>query len=67
MEDKEIYTEKIVKALNKIINTMKDLKKLASDRGIKSKLFSGDGLEKIYQLLGDTRMTRWLASVNRFS
>ena len=46
---------------------MKDLKKLASDHGIKSKLFSGDGLEKIYQLLGDTRMTRWLASVNRFS
>ena len=56
-------TEKIVEALNKIINTMKDLKKLASDHGIKSKLYSGDGLEKIYQLLGDSRMTRWLAIV----
>ena len=24
---------------------------------------SGDGLEKIYQLLGDSRMARWLAIV----
>ena len=42
---------------------MKDLKKLASDHGIKSKLCSSDGFEKIYQLLGDSRMTRWLAIV----
>ena len=42
---------------------MRDLKKLAPDRGIKSKLYSGDGLEKIYQLLGESRMTRWLAIV----
>ena len=51
-------TEKIVEALKKIINTMKDLEKLASDHSIKSKLYSGDGLEKIYQLLVDNRMTR---------
>ena len=56
-------TEKIVEALNKIINTMKDLKKLASDHGIKSKLYSSDRLEKIYQLLDDSRMIRWLAIV----
>ena len=56
-------TEKNVEALNKIINTMKDLKKLASDHVIKSKLCSGDGLEKIYQLLSDSRMTRRLAIV----
>ena len=37
---------------------MKDLKKLASNHGIKSKLYSGDGLEKIYHLLGDSRMIR---------
>ena len=55
--------EKVVDALSKIINTMKDPEKLASDHNIKSKLFSGDGLEKIYQLLGDSRMTRWLAIV----
>ena len=42
---------------------MKDLKKLASDHVIKSKLCSGDGLEKIYQLLSDSRMTRRLAIV----
>ena len=56
-------TEKIVEPLNKIINTMKDLKKIASDHGIKSKLYSGDGLEKIYHLRGNSRMTRWLAIV----
>ena len=26
-------------------------------------MYSGDGLEKTYQLLGDSQMTRWLAIV----
>ena len=26
-------------------------------------MYGGDGLEKIYQLLGDNRMTRWLAII----
>ena len=54
-------TGKIVDALSKIINTMKDLEKLAKDHNIQSKLYSGDGLERIYQLLGDSRVTRWLS------
>ena len=54
-------TGKIVDAFSKIINTMKDLEKLANDHNIQSKLYSGDGLERIYQLLGDSRVTRWLS------
>ena len=54
-------TRKIVDALSKIINTMKDLEKLANDHNIQSKLYSGDGLERIYQLLGDSQVTRWLS------
>ena len=53
-------TEKVVAALSQIINTMKDLIRLASEHHIESKLCSGDGLERLYQLLGDNRVTRWL-------
>ena len=47
-------------ALSQIINIMKDLQRLASEHHIESKLYSGDGLERIYQLLGDNRVTGWL-------
>ena len=46
-------TERVVAALSQIINTVKDLQRLASEHHIESKLYSGDGLERIYQLLGD--------------
>ena len=42
---------------------MKDLQRLASEHHIESKLYSGDGLERIYQLLGDNRVTRWLSKL----
>ena len=42
-------TERIVAALSQIINTMKDLQRLASEHRVESKLYSGDGLEWIYQ------------------
>ena len=51
--------ERVVAALSQIINTMKDLQRLASEYHIESKLYSGDGLERICQLLGDSRVTRW--------
>ena len=53
----------VVAALSQIINTMKDLQRLASEHHIESKLYSGDGLERIYQLLGDNRVTRWLSKL----
>ena len=40
-------------ALSQIINTMKYLQCLASEHHIESRLYCGDGLECIYQLLGD--------------
>ena len=40
-------------ALSQNINTMKDLQRLASEHRIESKLYSGDRLERICQLLGD--------------
>ena len=46
-------TERVVAALSQIINTVKDLQRLASEHHIESKLYSGDGLERIYQLPGD--------------
>ena len=56
-------TEKVVANLSQIINTMKDLQRLASEHHIESKLYSGDGLERMYQLLGDNRVTRWLSKL----
>ena len=50
-------------ALSQIINTMKDLQRLASEHHIESKLYSGDGLGRIYQLLDDNRVTRWLSKL----
>ena len=56
-------TERVVAALSQIINTMKDLQRLASEHHIESKLYSGDGLERIYQLLGDNWVTRLLSKL----
>ena len=54
-------SEKIVEALSKMINTMKDLEHLACQHNIQARLCSGDGIDRIYQLLGDNRVTRWLS------
>ena len=43
--------EKVVDTLSKIINVMKDLEHLVAEHNIQSKLYYGDGLDKIYQLL----------------
>ena len=56
-------TERVMAALSQIINTVKDSQRLASEHHIESKLYSGDGLERIYQLLGDNRVTRWLSKL----
>ena len=44
-------------------NTMKDLEHLACEHNIQARLCSGDGLDRIYQLLGDNRVTRWLSTI----
>ena len=55
--------EKLVDALSKITNMMRDLHQLAEQHNIKSRLYSGVGLERIYQMMGDSRVTRWLSTV----
>ena len=56
-------SEKVVEALSKMINTMRDLEHLACECNIQAKLYSGDGLDRIYQLLRDNRVTRWLSTI----
>ena len=55
--------EKLVDALSKIMNMMRELHQLVEQHNIKSKLYSGDGLERIYQMMGDSRVTRWLSTI----
>ena len=52
---------KIIEELTKLINAMKDLIQLAKSHNIEAKLFNGDGLERIYQLMGDSRITKWFS------
>ena len=42
---------------------MKDLEHLACEHNIQARLYSADGLDRIYQLLGDNRVRRWLSSI----
>ena len=55
-------SEKIVETLSKMINTKKDLEHLTYEHNTQTRLYSGDGLERIYQLLGDHYVTRWLST-----
>ena len=47
--------------ISKIIMVMKDLSKLATDHKIESLLYNGDGLDRIMKIIGEGRVTRWLA------
>ena len=42
---------------------MKDLYQLTEEHNIKSWLYSGDRMERIYQAMGDSRVTRWLSTI----
>ena len=55
--------EKLMEVLSKIINMMKGLYQLAEQHNIKSRLYSGDRLERIYQMIGDNLVTRWLSTI----
>ena len=47
--------------MSKIIMVMKDLSKLATDHKIESLLYNGDGLDRLMKIIGEGRVTRWLA------
>jgi len=55
--------EMLVQILNDVINTLKELMKLAQEHGIEENLFYGDGLDRFYNILGNSRLTRWLSSI----
>ena len=43
---------------------IRDLYQLAEQHDIKSRLYSGDGLERIYQMMGDIRVTGWILTID---
>ena len=56
--------EQLQQGLMKLINTMTDLMNLAEKHNIEVKLYNSDGTNKIYSLMGDNRLTRWLTSIS---
>ena len=48
-------------ALIKVIIFIKNIINLPGQHKIKGKLCNSEGLEKIYNLLGDSRLRRWLS------
>ena len=50
-------------ALLNLINSMTDLVNLCTRHGIEEKLYHGDALNKIFSLMGDHLLTRWLSSI----
>ena len=43
---------------------MKDLMQLSKRHGIENHLYFGDGLEKIYRLMGEGRINRWFSQID---
>ena len=56
--------EKIINGLHKVINSMKDLMTLVKNHDIEGKLYDGDALDRIFILLGESRITRWLSQLS---
>ena len=57
--------EKIVFAISGLLNTMADLKKLASIYNLEGNLYYGGGLHKILRLIGEVRKRKFLKSISR--
>ena len=56
--------EKLIQAITSIINIIKELMRLAEEHHLEESLLYGDGLNRIYDLIGDNRLTRWLSSIS---
>ncbi len=52
--------ERLKQSMMALINDMSDLISLAKYHSIEGKLYYDDGIDIIYGLLGDTRVTKWL-------
>jgi hypothetical protein len=56
--------EKLIDSISRVISSMRDLIKLAKDHKVEQQLYFGDGIERIYRILGDSRLTRWFADIS---
>ena len=59
----DIKPEKSINNLSKLINVISELRKLALNHGIEEHLYYGDGLLRIYRILGDKRTTKFISTV----
>ena len=55
--------EKMINNLSRLVNMLNDVKKLAREHHIEEHLYYGDGLTKVYHLIGDSRTTKFLTSI----
>ena len=60
---KSTNPEKIINNISKVINMLHDLMRLAQEHHIEEYLYYGDGLHKVYQLIGDTNTTKFLSTI----
>ena len=56
--------EKLMEGLSRIINLMKDLTTLAVKHNVENWLYYSDSIHKIYQLLGENRVMKWLMKIS---
>ncbi len=56
--------ESSVNILSKLIILVKELVLLVETHKLEEHLYFGDGLQRIYCLLGDARLSRWLTSIS---
>ena len=57
----KVSGDKLMSSLMSLINGIKDLITLAKYHKIEAKLFHGDGLDMIYSIMGETRVTKWIS------
>ena len=50
----------MVDGINKVVNLMKDLMRLAEEHRIEEKLYHGDAMDKIHSLMGQEKFRKWL-------
>jgi len=57
---KSTRPEKAIDSLTKVINVLQDLMRLAQEHNIEEYLYYGEGLNTVYQLIGDAQTTKFL-------
>ena len=60
----KLKDENFKDALVNLINFIDNMIKLAEAHNIEQKLYNGDGLDIIYGMMGDARVTSWLISIS---